>query len=293
MIRRPPRSTLSSSSAASDVYKRQLQQLGLLLAALTLTLNHPGTGLAMLTSEGARTAVLYELQTKLQAQHTLVMGMLKEAGVLSQMSNQQAGALSHCLNSCFSFFYKAEERLVHERVDDIISNLSKGSGTLSPNLVGFVPFFFNCLVRSQIAARPTHASLKYFHSLMAESETLGCGDSLTLEHFLSKKLYVSSSFQEPILKRKLYATLKFYIEETVEVPLFALSGLCQPLMELIDNVRALRKALSKRVQEMEVGIVEDAPALSPKPHFQRYHENDLRRSWKMNSVVAIAKSFNL
>src|SRR5664279_2404840 len=28
MIRRPPRSTLSSSSAASDVYKRQLQALG-------------------------------------------------------------------------------------------------------------------------------------------------------------------------------------------------------------------------------------------------------------------------
>eukprot|EP00658_Telonema_sp_P-2_P022453 TRINITY_DN18977_c0_g1_i2.p1 TRINITY_DN18977_c0_g1~~TRINITY_DN18977_c0_g1_i2.p1 ORF type:complete len:115 (+),score=44.69 TRINITY_DN18977_c0_g1_i2:153-497(+) len=27
MIRRPPRSTLSSSSAASDVYKRQLQEL--------------------------------------------------------------------------------------------------------------------------------------------------------------------------------------------------------------------------------------------------------------------------
>src|SRR5665648_1298335 len=29
MIRRPPRSTLSSSSAASDVYKRQLEKLGL------------------------------------------------------------------------------------------------------------------------------------------------------------------------------------------------------------------------------------------------------------------------
>src|SRR5664280_1181499 len=30
MIRRPPRSTLSSSSAASDVYKRQLRGIGLI-----------------------------------------------------------------------------------------------------------------------------------------------------------------------------------------------------------------------------------------------------------------------
>ena len=29
MIRRPPRSTLSSSSAASDVYKRQVEHLGI------------------------------------------------------------------------------------------------------------------------------------------------------------------------------------------------------------------------------------------------------------------------
>src|SRR5664279_4304332 len=35
MIRRPPRSTLSSSSAASDVYKRQVQQGQALLDKLT------------------------------------------------------------------------------------------------------------------------------------------------------------------------------------------------------------------------------------------------------------------
>ena len=36
MIRRPPRSTLDRSSAASDVYKRQVQQLvDVLLGALT------------------------------------------------------------------------------------------------------------------------------------------------------------------------------------------------------------------------------------------------------------------
>src|SRR5674536_386336 len=44
MIRRPPRSTLSSSSAASDVYKRQPHVLGLSLGgalALELYRRHP------------------------------------------------------------------------------------------------------------------------------------------------------------------------------------------------------------------------------------------------------------
>eukprot|EP00658_Telonema_sp_P-2_P045444 TRINITY_DN33407_c0_g1_i1.p2 TRINITY_DN33407_c0_g1~~TRINITY_DN33407_c0_g1_i1.p2 ORF type:complete len:115 (+),score=11.68 TRINITY_DN33407_c0_g1_i1:106-450(+) len=39
MIRRPPRSTLSSSSAASDVYKRQVRSCG--GASTTLTPPHP------------------------------------------------------------------------------------------------------------------------------------------------------------------------------------------------------------------------------------------------------------
>src|SRR5664280_3910754 len=38
MIRRPPRSTLSSSSAASDVYKRQLVFLGVLASTAMLDL---------------------------------------------------------------------------------------------------------------------------------------------------------------------------------------------------------------------------------------------------------------
>src|SRR5665648_1124567 len=42
MIRRPPRSTLSSSSAASDVYKRQATRL----SNLTLSENYGKTGLA-------------------------------------------------------------------------------------------------------------------------------------------------------------------------------------------------------------------------------------------------------
>src|SRR5680860_1926582 len=46
MIRRPPRSTQSRSSAASDVYKRQ-GLLGLALMALTLGLGNTGQSIGM------------------------------------------------------------------------------------------------------------------------------------------------------------------------------------------------------------------------------------------------------
>src|SRR5674536_45980 len=44
MIRRPPRSTLSSSSAASDVYKRQLERRDVELALLLVVLRSPAVG---------------------------------------------------------------------------------------------------------------------------------------------------------------------------------------------------------------------------------------------------------
>eukprot|EP00658_Telonema_sp_P-2_P031699 TRINITY_DN23664_c0_g1_i2.p2 TRINITY_DN23664_c0_g1~~TRINITY_DN23664_c0_g1_i2.p2 ORF type:complete len:146 (+),score=24.19 TRINITY_DN23664_c0_g1_i2:87-524(+) len=60
MIRRPPRSTLSSSSAASDVYKRQIQvwdlRAGTLMSGLTLS-RSPLTSIA-LTQSGGETVVV-------------------------------------------------------------------------------------------------------------------------------------------------------------------------------------------------------------------------------------------
>src|SRR5664280_3676441 len=44
MIRRPPRSTLSSSSAASDVYKRQVLAYGLAVILAYADVVHPGAG---------------------------------------------------------------------------------------------------------------------------------------------------------------------------------------------------------------------------------------------------------
>src|SRR5665648_1300648 len=68
MIRRPPRSTLSSSSAASDVYKRQLHAQVVARGEATSRLCVPEA--ATQQASGARTCVLVEEHAEVHlAQH--------------------------------------------------------------------------------------------------------------------------------------------------------------------------------------------------------------------------------
>eukprot|EP00656_Telonema_subtile_P019179 TRINITY_DN2044_c0_g1_i1.p1 TRINITY_DN2044_c0_g1~~TRINITY_DN2044_c0_g1_i1.p1 ORF type:complete len:208 (+),score=90.49 TRINITY_DN2044_c0_g1_i1:41-664(+) len=60
MVRRPPRSTLSSSSAASDVYKRQLQQRATLQAQQALSLEHKLVGYSSRRLEAEAGAALLQ-----------------------------------------------------------------------------------------------------------------------------------------------------------------------------------------------------------------------------------------
>src|SRR5664279_5768661 len=58
MIRRPPRSTLSSSSAASDVYKRQLHDHPVLVVLLVAEHVHEGTVVDPVHAQGPHEVAL-------------------------------------------------------------------------------------------------------------------------------------------------------------------------------------------------------------------------------------------
>src|SRR5674536_64786 len=57
MIRRPPRSTLSSSSAASDVYKRQVLVVGAGLVGTSIGLSLATRGVEVLLSDSSPTTL--------------------------------------------------------------------------------------------------------------------------------------------------------------------------------------------------------------------------------------------
>src|SRR5664279_2390261 len=78
MIRRPPRSTLSSSSAASDVYKRQVQYGDIITGGGSMPAEAPaGAHLLLYTggTTGAPKAVAWDLDTLLEARRQSTWGV--------------------------------------------------------------------------------------------------------------------------------------------------------------------------------------------------------------------------
>src|SRR5664280_3785761 len=83
MIRRPPRSTLSSSSAASDVYKRQVMHMGYAFLGLaSLSVLGAGGVVLLMVGHGLSVALLFLLATSIH--HRTQTFDLAEMGGLAQ-----------------------------------------------------------------------------------------------------------------------------------------------------------------------------------------------------------------
>src|SRR5664280_3772486 len=72
MIRRPPRSTLSSSSAASDVYKRQLDDLAAVVLEYALETGHLLVAEGEVLGDGHR-ALIFEFLGGIVAHHVAAL----------------------------------------------------------------------------------------------------------------------------------------------------------------------------------------------------------------------------
>eukprot|EP00656_Telonema_subtile_P019761 TRINITY_DN2096_c0_g1_i2.p1 TRINITY_DN2096_c0_g1~~TRINITY_DN2096_c0_g1_i2.p1 ORF type:complete len:135 (-),score=23.86 TRINITY_DN2096_c0_g1_i2:577-981(-) len=97
MTRRPPRSTLSSSSAASDVYKRQVstQSTGFSTAAMAMAASALDVVLASLdASTGEPIGDCLEPATaKMLASHTKITAQIREAEVADQQLSSRLETL--------------------------------------------------------------------------------------------------------------------------------------------------------------------------------------------------------
>ena len=95
MIRRPPRSTLSSSSAASDVYKRQLLAMEPAVQSFTITVTAALSGKAFWTFASKHAGSLFVRYLKLTIQERLGLPspftviMLKEGEIVDDFCHLQ------------------------------------------------------------------------------------------------------------------------------------------------------------------------------------------------------------
>jgi len=299
----------------------KISQLALLVAAVTVNWKHPGCGILMFVRGGLASAVEFKLRKVFQVEmRKAVSKLMGQTGVLSMMPARLQHLLEEKLRLCYAGFYETEARLLQERHDNTLQDLIKrsvqgGHHRLVLENPQFLPFFFDCAIRSQIGGRPLVPAMKHFENLLAECESLGCEDRLVFEDYCARKVRVKSghqmermvssltpaspahpspekkipeSFEAKNTKRELYQGFKLYIEETMEMPLLALTTVCGDLQDILNNIGHFRSELSSRVQAMQVmtrsNWEEPLPGeLERRRRFEQYECQDKKSSWRMRS----------
>jgi len=223
--------------------------MAMLIMAATHNMNHPGRGLLYLSHPG-KVKEAQGIAKKFYEEHPqCVMRLASKVGceIFSKYEAYELGLMKAKLQLMCSTLYSSETRLLHDQPDlllkqfqDFTNSTTFTIGEVTDYTNGWqnkerhrllVQFFFSAAVHID-CARPLGISSRLFEAILAESGHIAGepGPSFNLD-----VIKCDSDAEARSRRHELYQKLKYYLEETMEVPLMALSRIMPNLNKVIEE----------------------------------------------------------
>jgi len=240
---------------ARTIFQRQ-DILAMLLAALTHNIDHPSYGVLYLGEIGddeydaKNNQTIFKKFYEEHLQSIIRVTKIRGCEILANIEAYDTAVLKGKIKELCSIMYYAETRMVHDQPDKVLKTFHEHADNITfaegeeaeqavttrwmskerhPNLM---QFFFCCVMRLDFA-RPLPVANRRLEALISES--IKCGGTRDDANFSLDRFNCSSEAEGLSMRRDIYLRLKFYIEETVEVPLISLIRVLPKFDQVLDS----------------------------------------------------------